>query len=111
MSIIQEIAEDLRREQLQTKRVSVRYGASMYARRVNTRIEALEALNICSSSANLSLLKKQLRAMVQARKAGSWMFSLPRYIAILQCIGGELILAGRYVKENDQATKHLEAAE
>lgn len=93
MTIIQEIAEELCREQLQTKRAAVRSGARYYAGSPALRKDTLTQMGICSSVAILFLLKKQLRAMMQARKAGSWSFSLPRYIAILQCIGGELILA------------------
>ena len=91
MTIIQEIAEETRREMLQCQRAGVRHGAAVYARSTSARLHALHGMDIIFSPA-LPPLKRALRAQMQARKAGSWRFSLPRYIAILQCIGGELIL-------------------
>lgn len=91
MTIIQEIAEETRREMLQCQRAAIRSGAGYYARSARTRANSLRRMGVVEPA--LPALKLQLRALMQARKAGSWRFSLPRYIAILQCIGGELILA------------------
>lgn len=98
MTIIQEIAEETRREMLQCQRQAVRSGAAFYAGRRNTRFDALWNLGITPSDTTLADLKKQLRAMMQAKTAGSWRYNHARYIAIMQCIGGEMILAQQSIE-------------
>lgn len=94
MTIIQEIAEETRREMLQCQRAAIRSGAGYYARSARVRTDALHRMNILAEyKPAMPALKYQLRALMQARKAGSWRYSLARYIAIMQCIGGEMILA------------------
>lgn len=93
MTIIEEIAEDARREMLQCQRHAIRSGAKMYARSRRTRIDTLHRMNITGSNPALPLLKNHLRALIKARHTSSWLWSRARYIGVMQCIGGELILA------------------
>lgn len=94
MTIIDEIAEDTRREMLQCQRRAIRFGAKMYAKSAQTRGNTLFNLGVMFSPA-LPLLKLQLKALINARSTGSWRYSQARYIAVMQCIGGELILASQ----------------
>ena len=98
MTIIQEIAEETRREMLQCQRAAIRSGAQYYAKRRNTRFDCLWKLRITPSDTTLQDLKNQLRALMHARKSGSWRYSHARYIAVMQCIGGELILARQSIE-------------
>lgn len=92
MTIIEEIAEDTRREMLQCQRHAIRFGAKMYARSTRTRIDTLRRNNIFAEDA-LPILKTRLRSLIKARRSGSWRYSHARYIGVMQCIGGELILS------------------
>ena len=103
MTIILEIAEDIRREMLQGQRAAIRSGARHYARSRVTRASTLHHMGIIAEPA-LPILKCHLRSLLQAKHQGSWRYSLARYIAVMQCIGGELILAR-------QSLETLEAAE
>ena len=103
MTIILEIAEKIRREMLQGQRHAIRSGAKYYARSRVTRANTLHRMNILAEPA-MPILKNHLRALIQARKSGSWRYSHARYIAVMQCIGGELILL-------NQSLETLEAAE
>lgn len=96
MTIIQEIAEETRREMLQCQRAAIRSGAGYYARSARTRTNSLRRMGVVEPA--LPALKLQLRSLMQARKTGSWRYSLARYIAIMQCIGGEMILAQQSIE-------------
>ncbi len=102
MTHILEIAEDARREMLQCQRAAIRSGARYYARSPRTRLDSLRRMGVLVDPI-LPALKFQLRSPLEARHQGSWRYSQARYIAVMQCIGGELILA--------QQSLELEAAE
>ena len=92
MTLIQEIAEETRREMLQCQRAAVRSGAKYYARSARTRANSLRRMGVVEPA--LPALKLQLRSLMQARKSGAWWrYNHAKYIAVMQCIGGEMILA------------------
>lgn len=91
MSIIQQVSEKIRRSTLRAKRAQVRDGAVKYAANKKMRFHALVSLNIMVTGSRIDDLKLMLRSQVQAKAAGHWMYSRSRHIAILQCLGGEMI--------------------
>ncbi len=109
MTLIHEIAEDARREMLQCQRAAIREGAKYYARSRVTRASTLHHMGIIAEPA-LPILKNHLRSLMQAHKSRSWRYSQARYIAVMQCIGGELILADSVTRFKSRSLE-LEAAQ
>lgn len=102
--------EAVRREAIRGKRRAVRAGARRYACLRNVRFDALWKLGISPSDHTLDDLKKQLRAQIQAKASGSWRYSLPRYIAVLQALNGEMLwLEGQPAREALRAQRENRA--
>ena len=96
--------ETFRRMFIRQRRAAIRAGARLYASDPRVRAGALRRNNVLSAyiqdsdPLRLAYFKGAARAMKQMQMRGHWGYSEARYIAIMQCLYGEMILARQSIE-------------